>query len=272
MAKQAKLTQPLKWVGGKHYMAKHIINLFPKHLHYVEPYFGGGSVLLQRDPEGVSEVVNDTDGELTNFWQILRGPLSFAEFKRQVDAIPLSRVEFNMTRVASGKACTVSEAVDFFVRARQSRAGDQKAFTSLTRTRTRRGMNGNVSEWLGAVDGLPEVHARLRRVVIENLPALDVIRREDTPNTLFYLDPTYLPETRATKKLYRHEMTYEDHVDLLKAIHRLMGSVILSGYPSDLYKEMLEDKGWRYVDFDIANHQAGGDSKRRMVERCWMNY
>ncbi len=69
-----KLTQPLKWHGGKHYLAKRIIELMPEHVHYVEPYFGGGAVLLQKDPEGVSEVVNDIDGELMSFWDCLRAP------------------------------------------------------------------------------------------------------------------------------------------------------------------------------------------------------
>jgi len=62
-----KLTQPLKWHGGKHYLAKAIIELMPPHVHYVEPYFGGGSVLLEKDPVGVSEVVNDRNRELMNF-------------------------------------------------------------------------------------------------------------------------------------------------------------------------------------------------------------
>ncbi len=37
-----KLTQPLKWHGGKSYLAKKIIELMPPHLHYVETHFGGG--------------------------------------------------------------------------------------------------------------------------------------------------------------------------------------------------------------------------------------
>lgn len=267
-----KLTQPLKWPGGKHYLAKRIIDLFPPHIHYVEPYFGGGSVLLNRDPEGVSEVANDIDGELTNFWRVLQSQISFDLFSRIVEAIPLSRNEWNGSHAASNSA-SIGRAVDFFVNARQSRAGDQKAFTSLTRTRTRRGANGNVSEWLGAVDGLPAVHARLRRVVVENLPALEVIRREDTPNTLFYLDPPYLHDTRASKSLYRHEMTEADHVALLMATYDVKGKIILSGYPSDLYKAVLEvGAGWRFVDFDLPNNQAGGESKRRMIERVWMNF
>jgi DNA adenine methylase len=76
-----RLTSPLKWHGGKHYLAARIVALMPPHLHYVEPYAGGLAVLLARDPEderlflsphrGVSELVNDLDGRLTNFWRVL---------------------------------------------------------------------------------------------------------------------------------------------------------------------------------------------------------
>jgi DNA adenine methylase len=269
-----KLTQPIKYPGGKSYLAKRIIDLMPPHIHYCEPYFGGGSVLLNRDPGGISEVVNDIDGELTNFWRVLQSDVTFGAFRRRVEATPLSRKEWADANLHMGNGWRdgIDKAVEFFVNARQSRAGDQKAFTSLTRTRTRRGMNGNVSEWLGAVEGLPAVHARLKRVVIENLPALEVIHREDTPGTLFYCDPPYVHDTRASKSLYRHEMTADSHLELLGALIECKGKVMVSGYPSIMYERVLESRGWRFVDFDLPNNQAGGESKRRMTERLWMNF
>lgn len=274
------LTQPIKYHGGKHYLAKRIISLFPRHLHYVEPFFGGGAVLLARDPEdealwlpphkGVSEVVNDINGELTNFWRVLRGRDSFDRFHRQVQAIPMSRIEFDDAYKVIEHSGDIGRAIDFFVGCRQSRAGMMKDFTSITRSRVRRGMNGNVSEWLGAVDGLADVHARLRRVLIENMPAIDLIRREDTEGTLFYCDPPYLPSTRATPNLYAREMTTEAHVELLETLKGCKGKVILSGYPSELYDSTLV--GWRVVDFELPNNAAGGESKRRMTERLWINF
>jgi DNA adenine methylase len=79
---RSRLTAPLKWHGGKHYLASRIVALMPPHLHYVEPFAGGLAVLLARDPDdpdkwmpphkGVSEVVNDLDGRLINFWRVLR--------------------------------------------------------------------------------------------------------------------------------------------------------------------------------------------------------
>src|SRR5438067_103799 len=208
------MTPPLKWHGGKHYLASRIVGLMPRHLHYVEPYFGGGAVLLARDPnnqslwqpshKGVSEVVNDINGRLVNFWRVLQNEEAFRRFVRMVQAIPLARPEWE---AAHGHMATVGEdpvgnALAFFVDCRQSRSGLMKGFTPVTRSRTRREMNGNVSEWLSAVDGLPDIHARLRRVLIENIPAVDLIRREDAPFTLFYCDPPYVHTTRKETAAY----------------------------------------------------------------------
>jgi DNA adenine methylase len=275
------LDPPLKWHGGKHYLARKIVALMPPHLHYVEPYFGGGSVLLARDPDetglwlaphqGVSEVVNDINGRLINFWRVLKDPNAFERFRRAVEAIPLSRVEWETAHAHdyNGKD-PVADAVAFFVDCRQSRSGLMKGFTPLTRSRTRRKMNGNVSEWLTAVDGLRDVHTRLRRVCIENMPALDLIRREDTLGTLFYCDPPYLHETRESTAAYAHEMTEQDHRELLSVLRECKGKVMLSGYPSTLYDTALA--GWSRHSFDLPNNAASGKQKGRETEVLWCNY
>jgi DNA adenine methylase len=160
--------------------------------------------------------------------------------------------------------------VAFFVDCRQSRAGEMKSFTPLTRRRLRRGMNGNVSEWLGAVDGLPDVYARLRPVVIENFDAIELIPCEDTPDTLFYCDPPYLHETRTTTDGYRHEMTDADHIRLAGALNEVKGKVILSGYPSGLYDRLYV--GWHPLEIPKRNNAAGGRTKALETEVLWLNY
>jgi DNA adenine methylase len=162
---QGRPTPPLKWHGGKHYLPRRIVGLMPPHLHYVEPYFGGGAVLLARSPEepslfslphkGVSEVVNDINGRLINFWRVLQGEETFHQFRRCVEAVPLARAEWEKAHAHTYGQDRVADAVAFFVDCRQSLAGRMTSFTPLTRTRTGRRMNGNVSEWLSAVDGLP---------------------------------------------------------------------------------------------------------------------
>src|SRR6266849_8236074 len=88
------LVPPLKWHGGKHYLAGRIVALMPPHTHYVEPYAGGLAVLLAKSPDSVSEVVNDLDGRLTNFWRVLQDEAMFSELQRLVEAIPFSAPEW----------------------------------------------------------------------------------------------------------------------------------------------------------------------------------
>ncbi len=270
---------PLKYPGGKHFLADNIIALMPPHLHYVEPFFGGGAVLLERDPNdrrlwipphtGVSEVVNDINGDLTRFWRVLQRQELFEEFKRRIDAVPVSRTEWQASHAHVYGTNVIDDAVAFFINCRQSRSGMMKDFSTMTRNRTRRKMNAASSEWLSAIEGLPEIHARLMRVVIESMNAVDLIIREDTPTTLFYCDPPYLPETRVTTDFYRYEMTVDQHAQLLTTLLGCKGMVMISGYASDLYDKMLT--GWGRHIFSIPNHAAGGKKKRRMEEVLWLS-
>ncbi len=166
----------------------------------------------------------------------------------------------------------VCRAVAFFVTCRQSMAGRQEHFAPLTRNRLRRGMNEQASAWISAVDGLAEVHSRLRRVVVLNRDALDVIRSQDGPQTLFYLDPPYLQQTRSAPEVYAHELTAEGHLQLLKTIRKVQGRFLLSGYPNKLYAAAEQKFGWRRVELELPNIAAGGASKRRIIECIWMNF
>jgi len=271
------LVPPLKWHGGKHYLAGRIVALMPPHRHYVEPYAGGLAVLLAKSPDGISEVVNDIDGRLTNFWKVLQDEVMFAEFHRLVEAIPFSEVEWREARDTSasfrqsvGKSEMVREAAAFFVFCRQSLAGRMKGFASISRSRTRRNMNEQASAWITAVDGLPAVHARLRRVVVLDRPAIDVLRSEESEDSLFYLDPPYLKETRSVPEVYGFEMSRVDHCELLDVIRSVRGKIMLSGYPSDLYDAALVD--WNRHTFDLPNNAAAGRSKARETEVLWCNF
>lgn len=254
--------------------------LFPPHIVYCEPFAGGLAVLFAKDPEGVSEVVNDIDGDVTNFWACLQNAEAFEHFRRHVEAIPFSEREFldslrplTPDEFADGYGTfSTIQAARFFVRCRQSLAGRMKSFATLSRNRVRRGMNEQASAWLNAVAGLAAVHARLRRVVVLNRDAVGVIRSQDGAKTLFYLDPPYPADTRAAASVYAHEMTAADHERLLDAITdpALKGRVALSGYANPLYDARLA--AWRRVDFDLPNNAAGGMAKRRMTESVWMNY
>jgi DNA adenine methylase len=294
------LTQPLKWHGGKYYLRKWIIGLMPPHLHYVEPFFGGGGILLARDPQkdwfaepgkslpaalkGCSEVANDIHGELTNFWRVLQSPEDFQEFRQRVDLIPFSEVEFNDARDAAEEAAgrdltpevlmadRVDRAVRFFVLARQSRQGLMKDFATMSRSRTRGRINEQVNAWLSVIDGLADIHERLRSVVIFNQDACDVIRRQDGPQTLFYCDPPYLHETRSTTGEYAHEMSEDQHRRLLDVLAGIEGKFMLSGYPSSLYDQACAKHGWNLHTYLIDNKAAAGSVKETKTECLWCNF
>ena len=273
----AKLTAPLKWHGGKSYLARRIVEQMPPRcrapnkpapgdpgwLHYCEPYGGGLAVLLANDPDGISEVVNDRNGHLMNLWRCLQDPQRFEQLYRRLQVTPFSEVEYQ-------EAEDLEDAVSFFIRNRQSLAGRMDTFAPLSRTRTRSGMNEQVSAWMNCIDGLPEVHTRLQRVVILCKPALEVIRKEDGPRTLFYLDPPYHASTRAAPEVYDLEMTDRDHRELLRLLETVDGKVMLSGYHCPLYDRLLVD--WRCVEFEMPNNAAGGRTKKRMIECLWCNF
>jgi len=105
-------------------------------------------------------------------------------------------------------------------------------------------------------------------VLIENRPALDVLRDHDTPDTLFYVDPPYVHETRKLgSKTYRHEMSDAEHRDLLAALLDLDGMVVLSGYPHPIYDKMLA--GWHCITREARIAAGRGTALR--TEALWLS-
>lgn len=154
------LAPPIKTHGGKHYQAKGIIGQMPPHIHYVEPFGGGLAVLLAKEHEGFSEVVNDVHGTLMNFWQVLGTPALFAEFQRRVEMMPFSERVWREQEAKLDSGTQVERAIAFFARARLSREGKGKMFATLSKNRTRRSMNEQASSLLTAVDGLSDVQSQ----------------------------------------------------------------------------------------------------------------
>jgi DNA adenine methylase len=262
-----QIRPPVKWHGGKHYLAGRIIAAFPGHHTFVEPYGGAASVLLNKPPSPV-EVYNDLDHRITRLFRVLRDHGD--DLRQRLSLTPYSEVEFDDAE--SPNEDEVEQARRDFVRWRQSIGGRGGNF-SYTLHRVRRGMADVVSGYLSCIDDeLPRIVERLRTVQVLCRPALDVIRRYDGPETLFYCDPPYLPATRAGngRASYKVDMTEQDHRALATSLRQVKGKVILSGYPSPLYDELYD--GWRVAQFDIANHAASGESKKRQTECLWMNW
>jgi DNA adenine methylase len=285
-----KLSPPLKWHGGKHYLARRVLELMPPHLHYAEPYFGGGQVLFARDPaerrlwwtgptsdgrkpNGVSEVINDLNRDLMNFYAVLKDLALFGRLRHCLELTLHSEAEWQSARdlLAGTAGDAVARAAALFVLCRQSLSGRMDTFAPTVRTRLRGGRNDGVNAWWTAIEGLEAVHERLRDVKVLCRPALDVIRSEDTAATLFYCDPPYLHQTRTATKVYgAFEMTEAQHRDLLDVLRQCEGKVMLSGYASALYDTALAS--WARHTKDVPNNAAGGKTKDRETEVLWCNF
>lgn len=296
----SRIEQPVKRHGGKSYQAKGIVAQMPPRVknpnapgtddpgwcHFVEPYFGGGSVMFANDPVGISEVAGDTDRTLTIFWQVLQSDLAFGKLQRRLEATPVSEAVFDEAgesvwlepppdgfEAAGEWNVAVEYAARFFIRNRQSRQALEKDFVTVTRNRVRRGMNEQVSSWLSAIEGLPWFHERLKRVLIFTRPALDIIRQQDGPRTLLYCDPPYIHSSRSTTKEYgRNEMSESDHEELLACLATIKGRFLLSGYHSDMYDKHAQLNSWNCTETMIDNKASSAKEKEKKVECLWRNY
>lgn len=259
---------PVKWSGGKRYLARRIIEQFPPHRIYVEPFGGGASVLLNKPPCDV-EVYNDLDLRITRLFRVLRD--SGPELAAYLQLTPYSQVEFRDAKTYPPDAGEIQMAACDFVRWRQSFGGKGESWSCAT-TRARGGMAGDVNAWWTAIDHLPEIIDRIRRVQIMCDSAFRVVPKFDHPEALFYCDPPYVHATREqhSRAVYHGEMSDSDHEMLSNYLQTCKAKVVLSGYLSSLYERLYGN--WRRVEFDIANHAAGGKSKRRMTECLWMNF
>jgi DNA adenine methylase len=194
------------YFGGKAMMIAKLMPLLPAHHIYVEPFGGAGSLLLAKEPSKV-EVYNDLDGGLVGFFRALRNPETFAELQRLASLTPYSRFEYFDNTANWQKAETEAErAYRWFMVARASFSGLFGHSWSFSVTNSSRGMAAAVSRYLGAIEALPEVAARLLRVQIEQRDALKIFDLYDTAETFFYLDPPYFPTTRRAGQ-YNHELT-----------------------------------------------------------------
>lgn len=257
------------WYGGKYSHLDWLLPLLPKAKHYCEPFGGSAAVLINREPSPV-ETYNDIHGEVVNFFHVLR-----EQKDALVEAIgltPFSRAEFEAAIKEPRAGLTELErARRFYVLARQVRTGlAQKASAGrwahclLT---SRAGMAGAVSRWLGAVEDLPLIAQRLLRVQIENGRAVEVIKRYDSDETLFYCDPPYPHASRGDANAYANEMTDEQHRELAEVLRNVKGKVALSGYHCKLMDELYGD--WRRVE---SEEKVIHSVKTRRREVLWINY
>jgi DNA adenine methylase len=259
------------WYGGKYSHLDWLLPLLPDCHHYCELFGGSAAVLLNRDPSPV-ETYNDIDGEVVNFFRILREQKD--ELLYSIGMTPFSREEFMTAIRTNGNGKNLSpleRARRFFIRARQVRTGlaqtaSNGRWANCLNT-SRAGMSGAVSRWLGSVEGLEYISTRLLRVQIENDKAINVIKRYDSSATLFYCDPPYPHESRGDSKAYSYEMTNHDHIELATVLLNVKGKVAVSGYDCDLMNKLY--RGWKVHK---EKSKKAMSIKQDRQEILWTNY
>lgn len=268
---------PAPYYGGKTRLAPWIVSLMNPHQRYIEPFAGTASVLLAKPPSRF-EVINDLDGDVVTFFRVLRDHPE--DLERACRLTPYARDEFNLCREREGREDLddVERARRWWVRVMQgfnNAPGDWCSGWSIS---ARRGTPESRSA-MNTVARFEQIAERIRRVAIENQPAIAVIEKFDDEDAVIYCDPPYLGDTRTgrsrRKKVmdYAHDMLTEaEHRELAGTLRAAAGHVLLSGYPSELYDELYA--GWWRAESSVvrvAANNPNDTSKLRSVEVVWSN-
>ncbi|HBQ1881582.1 TPA: DNA adenine methylase [Klebsiella pneumoniae] len=262
-----KIKHPaIRYHGGKFRLAPWIIEQMPEHVCYVEP-FGGAAGVLLRKPRSYSEVYNDLDGEVVNLFRVLRNPELNQRLQDACRLTPYSRDEF----------CHAQQpATDSVERASRMVVRACMGFGSAAGIGGNSGFRGDSKRkyataahlWERYPENLAALCQRLQGVIIENKDALSVMRAHDAQTTLHYIDPPYVPETRVQgNRYYAYEMTVEGHEQLLAVARTMTGMVMISGYDTEVYNDMLS--GWAKTE-KTSRISAGRGTKVR-TECLWLN-
>lgn len=268
----SKPTRPvLRYHGGKWRLAPWIIGQFPEHRIYVEPYGGAASVLMQKR-RSYAEVINDLDEEVVNVFRVLRDQDTAEQLRELLHLTPWSRLEF------AGAYEPTSDPVE---RARRTIVRTAMAHGTTSRRKNRTGFRAKnyrrnqtgAKDWCSWPEQISAYVERLRGVTIESRPALEIIEQQDTPETLFYVDPPYMLETRSTvransqsdrDRAYAHDLSDEDHAQLAEVLHRIDGMAIVSGYPCDRYEQL-------YSSWEQLERRVPVDGGQTRTEVLWVS-
>ena len=248
------------YYGGKNSQLGWLLPLLPYNTRYVEPFGGSAAVLLNRERSPI-EVYNDLNEDVVNFFRVLRE--QHDELRDLLYLTPYAKTEFHNSHDPTDDP--LEKARRFFVHSRQAFMGMSR--TWATGFQIRKGWSQMISRWLGGIDKLEDVVTRLTGVLIECRPALKVIENYDCSDTVQYLDPPYMLETRTAKEGYTFELERQDHVELLELVLSCDSKFAISGYDNDLYNSMLKD----WFRFEDKVKQLAGPRGFRQ-EILWTNY
>ncbi|MFR6673090.1 MAG: DNA adenine methylase [Enterococcus avium] len=248
----------LNYPGSKWTLAETICEIMPKHVTYLEPFFGSGAVFFTKQPSRI-ETINDLNGRVINFFKVCRDKPE--ELARKVALTPVSREEQCQSIEIS--ADPVEDARRFLIQSRQSIGGVQR---NLTGWRSNIAVYGSktINEWNQLPELIFEVAGRLKGAQIENQDALQLLQRYNKKEVLAYVDPPYLLSTR-DGRYYETELEDDQQPKLLEILNGFKGKIILSGYENDLYDSSLPD--WHKLKIE-----SNAESGEKRVEVLWCNF
>jgi len=252
-------------------MARNILPHFPRHRTYTEAFGGGAGVLLQK-PRSHAEIYNDLDDDIVGLFRVLQDQRSADRLLELLRLTPFARREFEIAYAAAddpierARRLVIRSFMGFGSNA-HSCSGRGHRSTGFRSNANRNGTTP-ARDWANLPDAYRPIIERMQGVVIEHRDALVILPRHDSDQTLHYVDPPYVHETRSMfkggKSAYRHEMDRSAHIRLLEVLRGLSGMVVLSGYAHPLYDDTLHD--WRREEF-----AALADGARPRTEVLWLN-
>lgn len=256
---------PLTYYGGKQKLAKHILPLIPKHNLYCEPFFGGGAIYFAKIPSEV-EVINDSNGDLINFYRVVKNDCKRLE--KEIKATLYAREHHQAAKIVLGYPQLfdhVKRAWAIWVLANQSYSSrldsdwgyDRKRNTSAKRLHYKREDFSN------------EYAKRLEKTEIENTDALKVIETRDGRQSFFYCDPPYFNAGMGHYNFYSEQ----DFENLLKLLSIIKGKFLLSSYPSELLNKYIRKNKWHKKEINMSlDITAKFNRANRKIEVLTANY
>lgn len=248
----------LKYPGSKQTIASWLVSYFPAHAHYVEPYAGTLAAFFEKE-KAAHEVVNDMDGRLVNLFRMVRERGD--ELAKLIEATPYARSEYYLSYELSDDP--LEDARRFLVRSWQAH-GFKSSYRTGWRNNGAKSLQPITTLWKDLPTRIRATIDRLRDAEIESVPALALVERYRTVDTLLYCDPPYVLSTRKARKLYKCEMTDADHLALLDALDLHPGPVVLSGYHCPLYDERL-------AYWSVRERKTQAEKGQSRVEVLWLN-
>ena len=257
------------YFGGKNTFLPYLYEEFPTDfVHLVDLFAGSLAVSLNYNTRSVIKTANEINGDITNFFQVLRD--NYDEFIDKLLLTPVSEQEFiNCWEQSTDK---IEQARRFYVRQRQSfmSMGAQKQSKGwmMAKTRINCRVGESVSKWNNAIPKLADVVNVIRQnFQIMNHDYAKCIDKTDFDKAFFYVDPPYPANCRASKNDYKFEFFDEHHEHLAEKLHNIQGYAMISSYENKLYEKLYSD--WRKVKLPIKKNNIRSSEVEEII---WMNY